>query len=127
MRANQVKLRAGLNRPNISYALHDIINGLSNFRNLNFIVPDAYHLPMTLQKTMVFFDSQNMARDASRYINNRFPKIYQYLGISRDYHSGMSSEYLEQTYSDFVSDAGNCMIFCSTKGASTVCIVPYDL
>jgi hypothetical protein len=76
---------------------------------------------------MVFFDHQNMSRDASRYINKRFPKAYRELGISKHYHSGMSSEYLEQTYNDFVSDTGICLIFCASKGASTVRVVPFRL
>ena len=123
LRPNNITLRAGLNRPNISYASLDIVDTVSNFRNLDFLVPDLYHPPMILQKTMVFFDTQNMSRDASRYINSKFLKVHQDLGISRHYHSGMSAEYLEQTYNDFVSDTGNCLIFCATKGASTVRIL----
>lgn len=127
LRPDTVTLRAGLNRPNISYASLDIVDTVSNFRNLDFLVSNSYHPPMLVQKTMVFFDTQNMSRDASRYINSKFPKIYQDLGISRHYHSGMSAEYLEETYNSFVSDTGNCLIFCATKGASTVCIMPFHL
>jgi hypothetical protein len=46
MHANQVKLRARLNQLNISYVSLDIVNCLSNFKNLDFLVPDMYHLPM---------------------------------------------------------------------------------
>jgi len=61
MHANQVKFHGGLNHLNICYASFDIVDGLSNFQNLNFIVPNAYYPLMILQKTMIFFDTQNMA------------------------------------------------------------------
>ena len=65
MHANQVKLWARFNWLNISYVSLDIVNCLSNFKNLEFLVPDMYHVLMILQKTMVFFDTQNMAQDTS--------------------------------------------------------------
>ena len=65
MHANQVKLWARLNWLNISSVSLDIVNCLSNFKNLEFLVPDMYYVLMILQKTMVFFDTQNMAQDTS--------------------------------------------------------------
>ena len=109
--------------PNISYVSLDIVDTVSNFWNHDFLVPDLYHPPMILQKTMVFFDTQCMSCNTSHYINSKFLKVHQDLGISSHHHSGMSAEYLEQTYNDFVLDTNNCLIFCATRGASMVCIL----
>ena len=120
MRANQIKFRAGLNRPNICYASYDIVDSVNNLKNLNFLVPDVFHPPMLMQCTTVFFDTQDLSRNASRYLNARFPNKLQKLRVCKHYHSGMSAEYLQATYDDFASPSGNCMILCATKGASTV-------
>jgi hypothetical protein len=96
-----VTLQAGLNQPNISYTSLDIVATVSNFQNLDFLVPNSYHPLVLVQKTKFFFETQNMSCNASRYINSEFPKIYQDLNISRHYHSGMSAEYLEETYNSF--------------------------
>jgi hypothetical protein len=122
MRANQIKFRAGLNRPNICYASYDIVDSVNNLKNLNFLVPNVYHPPMLMHRTIVFFDTQDLSRNASQYLNARFPKALQKLGLCKHYHGRMSAEYLQATYDDFASPSGNCMILCATKGASTVCI-----
>jgi hypothetical protein len=75
---------------------------------------------MLQQPTIVFFDTQNMARDGSRYINSQYSVALQELRFCRHYHGGMSAEYLQKTYDDFISESGNCLILCATKGASTV-------
>jgi superfamily II DNA helicase RecQ len=93
MRTNQIKFRAGLNRPNICYASHDIVDSVN---------------------------TQDLSRNASRHLNTRFPIELQRLGICKHYHSGMSAEYIQATYDDFASPSGNCLILCATKGASTV-------
>ena len=120
MRTNQIKFRAGLNRPNICYASHDIVDSVNNLNNLNFLVPNAFHPPMLMQRTIVFFDTQDLSRNASRHLNTRFPIELQRLGICKHYHGRMSAEYLQATYDDFASPSGNCLILCATKGASTV-------
>jgi hypothetical protein len=126
---NTVKISGSLNSPNITYMTLDIINNLSNFNNLNFLMSASFHPPMLLQPTLVFFNSQNMAHAVARHINSRFTLDQQHLGISRHYHSSMSMEYLQQTYDNFTLELGMCSIFCAMKGASTVhiyCdILPY--
>ena len=122
LRSNVVKILGPLNRPNITYATLDIVDSPSNFNNFNFLIPVDYNVKMTLEPTLVFFDTQNMARDISRYINTRLGPEHQGRGIAKHYHSGMSAEYLQKAYDSFASDSGTCMILCATKGASTVCV-----
>src|SRR5882762_3853339 len=118
--SNVVKILGPLNRPNITYVTLDIVGSPSNFNNFNFLIPADFNMQMTLEPTLVFFDTQNMARDVSRYINIHLGPEHQGRGIARHYHSGMSAEYLQQTYDSFASDLGPCKILCATKGASTV-------
>src|SRR6202040_2298056 len=98
----------------LPYVTLDVVDNFSNFNNLNFIVPDSFHPPMLLQPTLIFFDSQNTARHIARHLNSRFPLDQQCLGVSRHYHSGMSTEYLQQTYDNFASELGMCSILCAT-------------
>jgi superfamily II DNA helicase RecQ len=81
LRPNTVNISGSLNRPNITYATLDIVDNLSNFNNLNFLVPATFHPPMLLQPTLVFFDSQSMARDVARHLNSTFTLDQQRLRI----------------------------------------------
>jgi superfamily II DNA helicase RecQ len=126
LHSNTVKLCDSLNRPNMTYATIDMVDSLANFNNLNFLVPQHYHPPMLQQPTIVFFDTQNMARDGARYINSRYPAALQELHFCRHYHSDMSAEYLQQTYDDFISESDNCLILYATRGASTTSGLLYN-
>jgi hypothetical protein len=70
---------------------------------------------------LIFADKKANSRDIARHINLHFSKQIQALGIARHYHGGISTDYLEQTYSSFASKDGKCRIMIAMKGASTVC------
>lgn len=123
LRPNLVKIIGPLNRPDLTYATLDIVDSPSNFKNVEFLVPPKYQPGDALEPTLIFFDTQNMSREVARYLNVFFGPDHRGQSIVRHYHSGMSKEYLQQTYDSFASDTGSCMIFCATKGASTVCIL----
>lgn len=120
MRPNKVRLAGTLNRANICYASRDIVDSITNIKNLKFLVPKPYPAGLILNRTMVFVDAKALSHAGSHYINSRLPPEMQHLKISRYYHSGMSAEYLRQTYEKFVSDSDPCSILFATKGAATV-------
>jgi superfamily II DNA helicase RecQ len=120
MPSNYLKIELSSNRPNITYATHCLVGGISNYRNLDFLIPDLYHPPMELRKTVIFHDDTNEANNVSKYLNSRLPESMRHLGIIKHYHGGMSKEYLQQTYDDFSSANGMCKVLCATAGASTV-------
>lgn len=107
------------NRPNIIYATHPIVNNLSDFRNLDFLVPDPYPSGFKFPKTLVFHDSTDEAAAAAVYNNRRLPEDQRNKGIIKHYHSGMSKRYLTEVYENF-SQQGTCRILHATEGASTV-------
>jgi superfamily II DNA helicase RecQ len=111
------------NRPNITYATHPIVGSLSNFRNLQFLVPEHGNKtfdPKFIPKTIIFFDNVQEATNATNYLNSLFPETMQHSRFVKHYHSKMSSEYLESTFQDFASPDGTTRILCATSGASTV-------
>ena len=120
---NDVAIHLTSNRPNITYAVHPVVGSLSDFRNLQFLVPehggnpfDPKHIP----KTIVFHDNLQEAANAAKYLNSLFPEAMQNRQLAKHYHSVMSSGYLERTFQDFAAPDGTTRILHATSGASTV-------
>ncbi|KAF8989364.1 hypothetical protein BDQ17DRAFT_1256900, partial [Cyathus striatus] len=108
------------NCPDISYAIHQITNSLSDYRNLDFLIPNPYPVGFTLCKTIVFHDSIQSTQDASIYMNGLLPLGLQYGGIVQHYYSAMSTKYLKIVFKDFANPAGTCRVLHAMEGASTV-------
>ena len=113
-------IKLSSNRPNMGYATHAIVGNLSDFRNLDFLVPDPYPDEFRLPKTLVFHDNVNECTAAAVYLNDRLPKLLRGKGLVKHYHGGMSKEYLTLVYDDFQQPDGACRILHATEGASTV-------
>jgi superfamily II DNA helicase RecQ len=123
--SDYVPIHLSLNRPNITYATHPISGSLSNFRNLQFLIPehgDQPFDPKLIPKTIIFFDNLQEAASAANYLNSLFPETMGHMRIARHYHSVMSADYLEKMFQDFASPDGVTRILCATSGASTVCV-----
>ena len=121
--SDYVSIHLTLNRPNITYATYPISGLRSNFRNLQFIVPEPQNDPFDpelIPKTMVFHDNLQEAANVANYLNSLLPETMRHLRIAKHYHSMMSADYLEQTFQDFASPNGVTRILCATSGASTV-------
>lgn len=115
-------IKLSSNRPNTAYATHPITGDLSDFRNLDFLVPDPYPDGYVLPKTLVFHDSIDGATGAARYTRRRLPEHLRNKGTIKHYHGRMSKEYLTDTFDDFSKPDGNCRILHAMEGASTVFI-----
>jgi superfamily II DNA helicase RecQ len=113
-------IKLSSNRPNMVYATHAIVGNLSDFRNLDFLVPDPFPGDFRLPKTLVFHDNLNECTAAAVYINDRLPKSLRSKGLVQHYHGGMSKKYLTLVYDDFQKPDGACRILHATEGASTV-------
>lgn len=114
------------NRPNITYAIHPVVGSLSDFRNLQFLIPESggYSFdPKRIPKTIVFHDNIQEATNAAKYMNSLCPEPMRNLQIAKHYHSVMSSAYLERTFQDFASSDGTTRILHATSGASTVGLI----
>ena len=111
------------NRPNIVYATHPIVGELSDFRNLDFLVPRPYPPGWILPKAVVFHDNLKQAAEAALYHTQRLPEDMQKKGLIMHYHGSMSKEYLTQVYEDFSNPNGHCRVLHATEGASTVRVI----
>ncbi|KAI9436004.1 hypothetical protein H4582DRAFT_2079138 [Lactarius indigo] len=107
------------NRPNTVYATHPIINELSDFRNLDFIIPAPYPTGWKPPKTLVFHNNVAQAGEAAMYHTKRLLEDLQRKGLVMHYHGGMSKEYLTKVYEDFSKPDSQCRVLHATKGAST--------
>ncbi len=110
------------NRPNIVYVTHPIVGDLSDFRNLDFLVPRPYPAGWILPKMVVFYDNIKQAAEAALYHTRRLPEDMQKRGLVMHYHGVMSKEYLTWVYEDFSNPNGHCRVLHATEGTSTVCI-----
>ena len=117
---NLCSIKLSSNQPNMGYATHAIVGNLSDFRNLDFLVPDPYPDNFQLSKTLVFHDNLDECTAAVVYLNDRLPKPLRSKGLVKHYHGGMSKEYLTLVYDDFQQPDGACRILHATEGASTV-------
>ncbi|KAK7035127.1 P-loop containing nucleoside triphosphate hydrolase protein [Favolaschia claudopus] len=92
LRPNPTVIRVSTNRPNLVYARHILVNGRHDLRNLDMIVPAAFHPPMRLPTLLIFF------------------------GVKIE-TSAAAQQYLDQVYSDFADPEGRTLILCATAGA----------
>ena len=123
IRPNHLAITLSTNHSNIVYATAPIINNICDFHNLDFLIPTNYHPPMIILKTLIFYDLKQDTTDATRYTNARLPQPLQNQGIIWHYHSDMSVEYLQQTYSNFANPDRQCHILHMTARASTVSLI----
>ncbi|KAF9045231.1 P-loop containing nucleoside triphosphate hydrolase protein [Panaeolus papilionaceus] len=123
-RKSLLSIKLTSNRPNITYATHEIARELSDFRNLDFLVPVPYPENWVMPKTLVFYDKIDLATGAAAYLDRRLPLHLQQTGVVCHYHGGMSQEYLTSIYDDFSKSDGKCKLLHATEGASTGLDIP---
>ncbi|KAF7358964.1 P-loop containing nucleoside triphosphate hydrolase protein [Mycena sanguinolenta] len=109
-----VSLKLSSNRPNLVYATHRIVGGLSDFRNLDFLLAPPFKF-----KCIIFHDNTQQSADAALYQRKKLPPHLSKLGIIRHYHGGMSKDYLTAVFDDFANENGACKLLHATEGVST--------
>jgi superfamily II DNA helicase RecQ len=116
-------LKLSCNRPNIAYALHEIVKDLSDYRNLDFLLSNETGVLLEgrqRRKGIVFHDSVDGAIAAKVFQDSRLPPERRGRGVIRHYNAQMSAEYLQKVYDDFRDPNGRCEILHATEAASTV-------
>jgi len=108
------------NRPNLVYACRPVVGSLSDFRNLDFVLPPK-------SKTIIFFDSKADVTNATMYLDNHasWPDSMRGHGFMREYHSDMSTGYLTQTFQSFSSSNGMVLVLCATSCCATARLSVY--
>ncbi|RXW21997.1 hypothetical protein EST38_g3859 [Candolleomyces aberdarensis] len=119
---NLCNIKLSCNRPNISYAIHEIVGELSDYRNLDFLLSNetgSRAEGRRRRKGIVFHDSVEGAIAAKNFQDLQLPIERRGKGIIRHYNSYMSEEYLQVVYDDFRDPNGVCEILHATEAAST--------
>ncbi|KJA21728.1 hypothetical protein HYPSUDRAFT_139978 [Hypholoma sublateritium FD-334 SS-4] len=120
-------IKLSSNHPNMAYATHPIVGELSDFRNLDFLIPDLYPEGYIPPKTLVFHDSKEIATGTSRYTSLRFPEHLRDQGMIKHYHGTMSQEYLTSTFDDFSDPNGKCRILHGLDISAIDIVIQYGI
>lgn len=125
--SNLLTIKLTSNRANIIYGTHLVAGELSDFRNLDFLIPE--HCPPDFRppKTIVFHDDSDECAGAALYLDRRLHSSLWDKGIVQHYHGKMSTEYLTEVYEDFSKPNSTCRILHATSGASTACVVSFSI
>jgi superfamily II DNA helicase RecQ len=116
-------IKLSCNRPNITYAIHEVVGNLSDYQNLDFILSEETGLRVEgriRKKGIVFHDSVEGAIAAKHFQESKLPVERRGTGVIRHFNSVMSEEYLQKVYNDCWNPDGVCEILHATEAASTV-------
>ncbi|KAF7297686.1 P-loop containing nucleoside triphosphate hydrolase protein [Mycena kentingensis (nom. inval.)] len=111
-----VSLTLSANRPNIALATHQLVGSLSDFRNLDFLVPTPFK---PIPKTIIFHNNRDECAAAAAHLRARLPPEHQSSNMIMHYHSLMSLEYQTAVFEDFKKPDGKCRLLHATEAAST--------
>jgi superfamily II DNA helicase RecQ len=113
------------NRPNTTYATHQLVNTVENLRNYECFLTHPFNLATHWQPhVLIFVDDKDLISKIAKHLETCLPEPLQGKKIIRHYHSGMSERYLTQAHEAFTSDEGNCRILVATSGQSVVSASP---
>jgi superfamily II DNA helicase RecQ len=86
-----IDIRLTTNRPNTVYWTHPIRDSLTNFSNLDFLVPSGVTEEdvKNMKPILIFYDSKSGSRELAHYLNSRFPENLRYPRQARHYNSYM--------------------------------------
>ncbi|KAF8151358.1 P-loop containing nucleoside triphosphate hydrolase protein [Crassisporium funariophilum] len=105
------------NRPNLIYATHQVPGKLDDLCNYECFLSTPFDLS-SHPHILIFVDDKALTSKITNHLDACLPLEYCGKGIVKHYHSGMSTDYLEQTHGDFVSPTGTCKILVTTSGQS---------
>jgi hypothetical protein len=93
---DHIFIQRSRNRPNVTYATHEAVGSLTNFRNLWFLLPANFNFypPMQIPPTAIFHDLIKECSNAAQFVKNLLPISLRNLGLVR-HVSGVSSRTAE--------------------------------
>ncbi|KAJ8469602.1 hypothetical protein ONZ45_g16836 [Pleurotus djamor] len=120
LRDNAVLIELTSNRPNIVYAARPILGAFTDWRNLNFVIPNDFNPDdFPRPKTIIFVDNTDFTEQIVNHLTTLLPTNLRSQGHVKKYHGKMSKAYLDATYDDFSNPVGQCIWLIATEGAST--------
>jgi superfamily II DNA helicase RecQ len=119
--SDAVIIKLSTNRPNITTAVLPLVGSIKNFTNLDFFIPRPYPPSMPpIPTSIIFVDDKLVTADLAEYLNDRCPEELRATRPFRHFHSGMSVQYLEETYAEFEKPGGACKVLVATSAAAVV-------
>lgn len=109
------------NRPNTTYATHEVVNNTEDTRNYECFISSPFSLA-SQPRVLIFVDKKELACTILAHLDSCLPLECHDLGIVRLYHSMMLQQYLQLTHEAFTTPTGNCRILVATLGQSVVSI-----
>lgn len=119
MNPNFTLIRTTSNRPNTTYATHQLVNTIEDLRNYECFLTHPFDMNAQ-PHVLIFFDDKDLTLKVAQHLDSCLPGPLQGKGIVKHYHSGMSERYLKQAHNAFTTEEGNCRILVATSGQSVV-------
>ena len=119
MKPNHTLIRVTSNRPNTTYATHQVVNNLEDLQNYECFLATLFSLA-SQPHVIIFVDDKDLTSKIARHLESCLPSTFCGQGIVRHYHSGMSELYLSRVHESFTSEEGTCRILVATSGQSVV-------
>ena len=107
------------NRPNTTYATHEVINNIENMQNYECFLSNPFSLE-SQPRVLIFVNKEELAGYISIHLDSCLPLEFRNAGIVMHYHSIMSQEYLQLAHKAFSTPNGNCRILIATLDQSVV-------
>ncbi|TEB38019.1 hypothetical protein FA13DRAFT_1785865 [Coprinellus micaceus] len=115
---NLCSIKLSCNRPNIAYALHEIVGSITDYTNLDFVISDDTGLIQEgkrRRKGIIFHDSIDGAVNAKRRHESLLHPDRRGTGVVKEYHALMSDEYLEKPMPTFVTQTELAKFYMQRK------------
>lgn len=118
---SHVHIQQTSNRPNTTYATHQVLNSIDDLRNYECFLSTPFNLE-TQPRVLIFVDNRDLSCRIARYLDSRLPVIQRKKGFVLHYHSSMSGDYLTRAHNSYTELHGMCRIMVATSGQSVVCL-----
>ncbi|KIY53333.1 P-loop containing nucleoside triphosphate hydrolase protein [Fistulina hepatica ATCC 64428] len=114
LRPNYVMVKTPLNRPNMVFFSHHVKGSLHDVENYACLFVEPFDLGKQPYVLVFVHGGLKSTVSLAVAINTLLPPAYRWKGIVKHYHGQMSTTYLQQTHTDFVSPAGKCRVLVTT-------------
>jgi len=119
LHSNHVYIHVTSNRPNMIYAMHQVVNSIDDLRNYLCFLMSPFH-PGLQPRVLIFVNNKKLAARIASHLDSCLPPTIQNKGIVVHYHSKMSEKYLQNAHDSFIQEDGACRIMVATSAQSVV-------
>ena len=115
-----VPIHLSSNRPNTTYAIHEVVDSIDNLQNYQCFLAAPFILEKQ-PRVLIFVENKALAMRIALFLDSLLPPQFQKKGVVLHYHSVMSEKYLSRSHDAFTTPTGVCRIMVATSAQSVVC------